>query len=138
MIEHAEADAFFCFTLVMAEFRDRFIKTLDSSASGIIAVVRELNELLCRVDRQLWQHLEDGGVDPRFYSFRWLTLMLSQEFELPDVLRLWDSLFADSQRFSFLNYCCCAMLVYDHVITSPHLISPLDPHPHLLFVFGVM
>lgn len=41
---------------------------------------------------------------------------LHAEFELPDVLRLWDSLFADTERFAFLNYCCCAMLVYAFVV----------------------
>jgi hypothetical protein len=58
-----------------------------------------------------------AGLAPQFYSFRWITLLLSQEFELPDgtrviqctvmmfvrtVMRLWDSLFADAHRFSYL------------------------------------
>lgn len=46
------------------------------------------------------------------YIFRWLTLLLSQEFSLPEVLRIWDSLFSDSRRFSFLIDICCAMIVY--------------------------
>jgi hypothetical protein len=33
--EHAEADAFFCFTNLMAEIRDNFIKSLDDSEHGI-------------------------------------------------------------------------------------------------------
>jgi TBC1 domain family member 13 len=51
-------------------------------------------------------------MNPQFYSFRWITLLLSQEFDLPDVLRLWDALFADEERFSLLYYCCIAMLRY--------------------------
>ena len=35
LIEYAEPDAFFCFTNLMAEIRDNFIKTLDDSACGI-------------------------------------------------------------------------------------------------------
>ena len=34
-IENAEADSFFCFTNIMAEIRDNFIKTLDDSDLGI-------------------------------------------------------------------------------------------------------
>ena len=30
--------------------------------------------------------------------FRWLSLMLSQEFSLPDVLTLWDALLTDDSR----------------------------------------
>jgi len=36
---------------------------------------------------------------------------LSQEFELPDVLRLWDSLFSDHNRFEFLVFFCCSMII---------------------------
>ena len=28
---------------------------------------------------------------------------------IPDVIRVWDSLFADEKRFDFLIYVCCAM-----------------------------
>lgn len=109
--DHAEPDAFFCFTSVMSDIRDRFIKSLDNSPSGVLAVVKLINTYLRELDPELWSHLEDLKVDPRFYSFRWITLLLSQEFELPEVMRLWDSLFADQNRFEFLLYCCCSMLV---------------------------
>ncbi|CAF4351510.1 unnamed protein product, partial [Rotaria magnacalcarata] len=47
-----------------------------------------------------------------FYAFRWLTLLLSQEFHLPDVLRIWDSLFVDHEKYlDFLLYICCAMVI---------------------------
>lgn len=29
----------------------------------------------------------------------------------PDVIRIWDSLFADEKRFAFLIHVCCAMLM---------------------------
>jgi hypothetical protein len=109
--EHAEADAFFCFTNLMAEIRDNFCKSLDSSDMGIVNRIHQLNELLKKKDLELWQDLENKKLNPQFYSFRWLTLLLSQEFELPDVLRLWDSLFSDTNRFEFLLYVCCAMLI---------------------------
>lgn len=53
----------------------------------------------------------DKQLEPEFYSFRWITLLMSQEFKLPEVIQLWDFLFADPNRFEFLNYFCCAMLV---------------------------
>jgi len=37
---------------------------------------------------------------------------LSQEFPLPDVLRIWDSLLADQKRFDFLIDLCCAMIMH--------------------------
>lgn len=43
--------------------------------------------------------------------FRWISLILSQEFPLPDVVRIWDSVLADEKRFDFLLYICCAMIL---------------------------
>lgn len=54
---------------------------------------------------------QEQNIKPQFFAFRWLTLLLSQEFVLPDVIRIWDSLFADSNRFDFLLLVCCAMLM---------------------------
>lgn len=54
---------------------------------------------------------QEQNIKPQFFAFRWLTLLLSQEFLLPDVIRIWDSLFADDNRFDFLLLVCCAMLM---------------------------
>ncbi|EGC30346.1 hypothetical protein DICPUDRAFT_41569 [Dictyostelium purpureum] len=117
---NAEADSFYCFTNLMSEIRDNFCKTLDRSDVGIISSIKKLNGILKKNDFELWNDLEEKKINPQFYSFRWITLLLSQEFELPDVLRLWDALFADQDRFDLLYYFCCAMLicVRDQLITS--------------------
>ena len=109
--DNAEADAFYCFTSLMSEIMNNFCKTLDSSEMGIKATMLRLNAMLRHYDAELWQDMEHKGLDPHFYSFRWITLLLSQEFELPDVIRLWDSLFADASRFDFLLRVCCAMII---------------------------
>ena len=78
----------------MAPMRDRFVKSLDAAPTGVLAAIASLNALVSRIDPELHAHLRDVSIDPRYYSFRWLTLLLSQEFELPEVLRLWDAIFA--------------------------------------------
>ena len=83
-------------------------------------------------DVTLWLKLEEQKLLPQFYAFRWLTLLLSQEFDLPgvtspvrvcstsclqlvclraDVQRLWDSLLAWENKLDFLLQVCCAMLM---------------------------
>ena len=37
-------------------------------------------------------HTHTSQVDPQFYAFRWITLLLSQEFAFPDLLRIWDTI----------------------------------------------
>lgn len=38
-------------------------------------------------------------------------LLCCQEFDMPNVIRLWDSLFADPSRYDFLNYVCVAIVL---------------------------
>ncbi|XP_045785014.1 TBC1 domain family member 13 [Maniola jurtina] len=109
--EFAEADCFFCFTNLMAEIRDFFIRTLDETESGINYMMTKLCECVKKNGPEVSARLEKQELRPQYYSFRWLTLLLSQEFSLPDVERIWDSLFADPQRFNFLIYICCAMIL---------------------------
>lgn len=95
----------------MSEIRDFFIKTLDESEGGIKQKMTKLSVLLKEKDVEVWNRLRDQELYPQYYSFRWLTLILSQEFPLPDVCRIWDSVFADENRFKFLVDVCCAMIM---------------------------
>ncbi|ESN95601.1 hypothetical protein HELRODRAFT_92779 [Helobdella robusta] len=107
---HCEADTFWCFTNLMSEIRDNFIKHLDDSACGIIFKLERFLNTLKSVDPEVWQKLHEQEIKPQFFAFRWFTILLTQEFILPDTLRIWDSLFSDEKRFDFLTFICCAML----------------------------
>lgn len=109
--EFAEADCFWCFTALMSEIRDFFIKSLDESDNGIRGMMNKLSALLENRDKHVYNRFKEQAVVPQYYSFRWITLLLSQEFPLPDVLRLWDSILSDENRFDYLIYVCCAMIV---------------------------
>ncbi|KNC52648.1 RabGAP/TBC protein [Thecamonas trahens ATCC 50062] len=106
-----ESDTFFCFMALMGEIRDNFCQSLDSTDSGVVSHCHALHAALAAADPILSQHLDDMGLNPQFYAFRWLTLLLSQEFDFPDVLRLWDSLFADPLRFEFMEHFASAMVL---------------------------
>ena len=72
-----------------------------------------LQGLVGGADPELSLHLETQGLKPILYAMRWVTLMLSQEFALPDVLRLWDSILAqeEARRMEFLLHLCCGMVL---------------------------
>lgn len=109
-LEYFESDLFFCFTLLMAEIRDGFLRSMDNEPTGINGKIRIFSQLLLQIDPDIYYHLQEQTVNPQFFSLRWLMLLLSQEFELDSVIRLWDTLLADSERFVFLNYVCVAMV----------------------------
>ncbi|KAL0403615.1 UNVERIFIED_CONTAM: TBC1 domain family member 13 [Sesamum radiatum] len=109
----AEADAFFCFVELLSGFRDNFFQQLDNSVVGIRATITRLSRLLKEHDEELWRHLEmTTKVNPQFYAFRWITLLLTQEFNFADSLIIWDTLLSDPDGpQETLLRICCAMLV---------------------------
>ncbi|KAF8394064.1 hypothetical protein HHK36_020267 [Tetracentron sinense] len=108
----AEADTFFCFVELLSGFRDYFCQQLDNSVVGIRSTITKLSQLLKEHDEELWRHLEvTTKVNPQFYAFRWITLLLTQEFNFTDSLRIWDTLLSDPEGpQDTLLRICCAML----------------------------
>lgn len=39
-------------------------------------------------------------------------LLMCQEFDMSNVIRLWDTLLSDPERFDFLNFICVASVLY--------------------------
>ncbi|KAG6419996.1 hypothetical protein SASPL_116510 [Salvia splendens] len=109
----AEADTFFCFVELIGGFRDNFVQQLDNSVVGIRSTIKRLSQLLKEHDEELWRHLEmTTKVNPQFYAFRWITLLLTQEFNFPDILLIWDTLLSDPDGpQETLLRVCCAMLI---------------------------
>uniref|UniRef100_A0A7I4EI56 Rab-GAP TBC domain-containing protein n=1 Tax=Physcomitrium patens TaxID=3218 RepID=A0A7I4EI56_PHYPA len=111
--KHAEEDSFFCFVELLSDFRDHFCQQLDNSAVGIRSTISQMTQLLRKHDEELWRHLEiTSKVNPQFYAFRWITLLLTQEFNFADSLRLWDSLLSNPDGpLEILLRVCCSMLL---------------------------
>ncbi|GAV66166.1 RabGAP-TBC domain-containing protein [Cephalotus follicularis] len=109
----SEADTFFCFVELLSGFRDHFCQQLDNSVVGIRSTITKLSQLLKEHDEELWRHLEvTTKVNPQFYAFRWITLLLTQEFNFADSLHIWDTLLSDPEGpQETLLRICCAMLI---------------------------
>ncbi|XP_042395473.1 TBC1 domain family member 13-like isoform X2 [Zingiber officinale] len=98
---------------LLSGFRDNFCQKLDNSVVGIRSTISKLSELLKKHDEELWRHLEvTTKVNPQFYAFRWITLLLTQEFNFADSLHIWDTLLSDPEGpQETLLRICCAMLI---------------------------
>ena len=109
--KYIESDAFFCFCNLMSEIRDSFVRTLDVYDSGIKGKMNILEEVIHKCDPEIYNIFLENGISMEFFAIRWVMLLLSQEYPIDQILRLWDSLFADKQRFTFFNYLCTAIIV---------------------------
>ncbi|KAE8704558.1 Ypt/Rab-GAP domain of gyp1p superfamily protein isoform 2 [Hibiscus syriacus] len=83
---------------LLSGFRDPFYKQLDNISVGIHAIITRLSQFLKEHDQELWRHLEiTTKVHPQFYAFRWITLLLTQEFNFAHSLHIWDTLLSDPE-----------------------------------------
>mmetsp|Transcript_9924 Transcript_9924/g.15330 ORF Transcript_9924/g.15330 Transcript_9924/m.15330 type:complete len:796 (+) Transcript_9924:219-2606(+) len=109
--EQAEADTYFLFNSILVEMRDVFVPDLDEADTGIHGRISNMINLLSLHDPEVRCHLDGVGIDPSFYSVRWLTTLLSREFLLPDTIRLWDSMFSSTHKDNFLRYVGVTMVM---------------------------
>lgn len=109
--EYAEIDTYYCFTIIILENYEIYIREFDYETNGLHNRIALHNQLLQRHDKEIFNQITNQGIDPSFYSLRWLTTLLSREFNLSDTIRLWDTLFADTIKKEFLSYFCCHMIL---------------------------
>ncbi|XP_022875022.1 TBC1 domain family member 13 isoform X2 [Olea europaea var. sylvestris] len=129
----AEADTFFCFVELLSGFRDNFVKQLDNSVVGIRATITRLSQLLKEHDEELWRHLEiTTKVNPQFYAFRWMTLLLTQEFNFADCLLIWDALLSDPDgpQDTLLRICCAMLVIVRRYLLASDFTSNLNLLQH--------
>ena len=76
-------------------------------------------EKLKLIDKRLYNHLKRTNVKCNYYMHRWLKCIFSREFEINDVLSLWDKIFfyefnsSEKYKYSlvYIDFICVAMLM---------------------------
>ena len=109
--EYFESDLFFCFSSLMSEVKDIFLRELDQEAQGLNGKCKAIEDIVEAVDPKVLAALRRDGVQTQFYALRWVMLLMCQELEMPNCIRLWDTLFADPKRFEFLNFVAAAIVI---------------------------
>ncbi|GAA5892920.1 hypothetical protein JCM6882_006894 [Rhodosporidiobolus microsporus] len=77
----------------------------------IVSIAAHLQSLLSTVDPPLHSAFTTHQVEPQLYLIRWLRLLFSREFPLPDTLTLWDGLFARDPSLQLTTHVALAMLL---------------------------
>ncbi|KAL0337128.1 UNVERIFIED_CONTAM: TBC1 domain family member 5 [Sesamum calycinum] len=85
--------------VAMAEFFSP--SPYGSSHTGLTPVIEAsaaMYHLLSVVDSSLHTHLVELGVEPQYFSLRWLRVLFGREFSLEDLLVIWDEIFARGNK----------------------------------------
>ncbi|CAL0304757.1 unnamed protein product [Lupinus luteus] len=69
-----------------------------SGLSPVIEASTAIYHFLSLVDSSLHSHLLDLGVEPQYFSLRWLRILFGREFSLDNLLIIWDEIFASDNN----------------------------------------
>lgn len=109
--KNLEADVFYCFQEIMKHLELWFVDNYINVPNKI----REFEKLLQQRDEAVYNAIKKNNIDFNFFLFRWCSLCFSQEYEIPEILRIWDSAFSSGKNLSdFFMYYSLAILKLNH------------------------
>ncbi|CCH61151.1 hypothetical protein TBLA_0E00900 [Henningerozyma blattae CBS 6284] len=91
-INNLEADTFWCLTKVLEQITDNYIH----GQPGILKQVKNLSQLVKRIDSKLYKHFQNEHVEFIQFAFRWMNCLLMREFQMKAVIRMWDTYLAET------------------------------------------
>ena len=106
----AEEDTFFCFELLLKNFKDIYIQEKDKSEKGIKSIINYIKYLLYIIDSELFLNLNNMKIDIYMFIFKWYTVFFSQEFEFDKILKLWDNFICNENKEEYLIHLCLSSI----------------------------
>ena len=126
-LNQVEADSFWCLTKVLDGIQDNY----TFAQPGIQLKVRQLEELVRRIDSELHSHLTGHEVLFLQFAFRWMNNILMRELPIRATIRLWDTYLSEIEGFSHFHlYVCAAFLLR----WKGELMKKADFHTLLMFL----
>ena len=91
-IKEVEADTFWCLSKLLEQITDNYIH----GQPGILKQVKNLGQLVKRIDIDLYNHFTNEHVEFMQFAFRWMNCLLMREFQMSTVIRMWDTYLAET------------------------------------------
>ena len=111
--ENIEADAFWSFSFLMDDIKKIFQQKNDSLKGGIFDKIVLLELMISKIDKDIFNRLIKKNREDSFYFvIKWISLFFSQQMIMPDILRLWDIIFSEEDRYYFVYLFSLAILEY--------------------------
>ncbi|CDO91884.1 unnamed protein product [Kluyveromyces dobzhanskii CBS 2104] len=91
-LSDVEADCFWCLSKLLEQITDYFIH----GQPGILKQVKNLSQLVKRIDSDLFSHFDSEHVEFLQFSVRWMNCLLMREFHMSMVIRMWDTYLSET------------------------------------------
>lgn len=107
---NVEADSFWSFYSLMEQLKCVFNRENDHDEEGIMNKAKRLELMIIIVDKQIFKHLIRHKVELSYFCFRWMILLYSQDFNMLDIMRLWDLILSEENKFTYVYYVALAVI----------------------------
>ena len=106
--EDIEADSFWCFYNLMSKVSLAFVSARNRGLNAKSYIFEKCLEF---VDKDIYEKLNTLNIRSEFYCYRWFILLFSQEFEINDVIKLWDIIFSKEDVYYFVIYISLGIMI---------------------------
>ena len=104
--EDIEADSFWSFYFLLNGIKNNF----EENQEGLFYKSEILNECLKIVDEDVYNKLLEKNIKCEFFCLRWFVVLFGQDFDMGDVIRIWDFVFSNENKNYLLFYVCLAVI----------------------------
>ena len=104
--EDIEADSFWSFYFLLHGIKNNF----EENQEGLFYKSEILSECLKIVDEEVYNKLLEKNIKCEFFCLRWFVVLFGQDFDMGDVLRIWDFVFSCENKNYLLFYVCLAVI----------------------------
>lgn len=123
----SEVEAFTAFEKLITQECPGYVRgSMEGVHKGLALVDRALEV----VDPKLYTHLMNNHMEAKIYAFASVLTMCACTPPLPEVLRLWDFLFAYGSHLNILCIVAQLVLIRDDILNSPRSVIPCSSHVH--------
>ena len=104
--EDIEADSFWSFYFLLNGIKNNF----EENQEGLFYKSEILSECLKIVDEDIYNKLLEKNIKCEFFCLRWFVVLFGQDFDMGDVIRIWDFVFSNENKNYLLFYVCLAVI----------------------------
>lgn len=109
-LDYVEAMCYWCLSKLIERIQDNY----TYGQPGIIKQLEEMSSIIERADNTLYKHLASEQLEFLQFGFRWMNCLLIREFELHQVIRMWDTYLSEGRQGlrQYHVYVCAAFLLH--------------------------
>lgn len=109
--QNTESATFFFLKELTRQLKDIFSFEIKAEKTNIEKNHTCFLNLLKKHEEKIYEHFKDLRLDTFFIFNKWVVVVLAQEFDIDDILKIWDPFLAAENKLEFINYLILAILI---------------------------